>query len=83
MKLILCFLLVLLFSAVQCSGVPQVQQVSTVGNYLINLLIFQLWFITDAFCLSFGWLGILFANDAGNLYNQCQFKLIDLFTMRD
>jgi len=79
-------LLALFMSVAQCGGggsSPQVQQVSTVGNYLLNLLIFQFWVLTDSACLTIGWFGILFANDAGSLYNECQFKLIDMFTMKD
>jgi len=42
---------------------------------------FGAWVAVDGFCLALGWLGVLFYNDAGNLYHNCQSLFLDLLNM--
>ncbi len=78
---IITIALLLFFSVSQCSSIQDVQQASTINSYTTNLVIYLLWVFSDLVCLTLGWGGILFANDAGAVYNQCQLSFIDWYTM--
>ncbi len=75
---LLALTFLLFFSFASCTSVTQAQ---TIDSYLANLGIFVLWVFSDFTCLTLGWGGILFANDAGAVYNQCQLSFIDWYTM--
>ena len=79
MKHLLTFALLLFFSVAQCS--IQVQQATTINSYTNNLFTYVMWVFSDLVCLTLGWGGILLANDAGAVYNQCQLSFIDWYTM--
>ena len=79
MKHLLTFALLLFFSFAQCS--IHVQQASSISSYTNNLFTYVMWVFSDLVCLTLGWGGILFANDAGAVYNQCQLSFIDWYTM--
>jgi hypothetical protein len=78
---IITMALLLFFSVGHCSTIQYVQQASTINSYTTNLVIYLLWVFSDLVCLTLGWGGILFANDAGAVYNQCQLSFIDWYTM--
>ena len=77
---LLTFALFLFLSVGHCSS-TQVQQASTINSYTNNLFTYVMWVFSDLVCLTLGWGGILFANDAGAVYNQCQLSFIDWYTM--
>ena len=76
---LLTLALFLFLSVAQCS--TQVEQAQSISSYGTNLLIYVLWVFSDFVCLTLGWGGILFANDAGAVYNQCELSFIDWYTM--
>ena len=75
------FAVLMLFALGQCYQGAQVAQASSMSSYLGNLLIYMLWVFSDAVCLAIGWGGIVVANDAGAVYNQCELAFIDWYSM--
>lgn len=78
--LLLTIALLLFFSVASCTT-TSVAQAQTINSYVTNLGIYVLWVFSDLVCLTLGWGGILFANDAGAVYNQCELAFIDWYTM--
>lgn len=61
----------------------QMQVEQSLGAYFANLAMYFLWVVSDAICLTFGWTGILIANDAGITLATCQLAFIDWYSMQN
>ena len=79
--LLCAFLFAVLTMTVQGAAVESPTVSQNVISYGVNLFKYAAWILTDTFCLSIGWVGILLLNDAASVYSSCQMTFVDWWVM--